>query len=178
MFFFQRFRRSMSNKNRLGQKFKIPVAYVFLYDHFASVHAFWCKSDKNPRTSSRKCVKMPNFDLLFDLCDLDLDHMTLSFAPGRSVTQYQYILQVSWKSDDGKGAKRVWRLDVRTSVQLITYIHKIWNVASNQESINLVYPNSKNQFRNESQMCARPGNVLKHLLPLENPLIMDETHKY
>ena len=114
--FFQRFRRSKSNKNRLGQKFKIPVAYVFLYDHFASFHPFWWKSDESPRTSSRKCVKMPNFDLLFDLCDLDLGHMTLSFAPGRSVTQYQYILQVSRKSDDGKGAKRVWRTDGRPDV--------------------------------------------------------------
>ena len=110
--FFQRFRRSKSNKNRLGQKFKIPVAYVFLYDHFAHIHSFWYKSDESPRTSSQKCVKMPNFDLLFDLCDLDLGHMTLSFAPGRSVTQYQYILQVSRKSDDGKGAKRVSRTDV------------------------------------------------------------------
>ena len=114
--FFQRFRRSKSNKNRLGQKFKIPVAYVFLYDHFASVHPFWWKSDESPRTSSRKCVKMPHFDLLFDLCDLDLGHMTLSFAPGRSVTQYQYSLQVSRKSDDGKGAKRVWRTDGRPDV--------------------------------------------------------------
>ena len=111
---FQRFRCSKSIKNRLGQKFKIPVAYVFLCDHFAHAHPFWCKSDESPRTSSRKCVKMPHFDLLFDLCDLDLGHMTLSFAPGRSVTQYQYSLQVSRKSDDGKGAKRVWQTDRQT----------------------------------------------------------------
>ena len=121
--FFQRFRRSMSNKNRLGQKFKIPVAYVFLYDHFASVHPFWWKSDESPRTSSRKCVKMPHFDLLFDLCDLDLGHMTLSFAPGRSITQYQYSLQVSRKSDDGKGAKRVWRTDGRPDGRTDKTVH-------------------------------------------------------
>ena len=121
--FFQPFRSSESNRNRLGQKFKIPVAYVFLYDHFASVHAFWCKSDENPRTSSRKCVKMPNFDLLFDLCDLDLGHMTLSFAPGRSITQYQYILQVSRKSDDGKGAKRVSRTSGRPDGRTRQFIY-------------------------------------------------------
>ena len=50
---------------------------------------------------------MLNFDLLFDLYGLDLGHVTLSFVPGRSVTQYQYSLQVSRKSDDGKGAKGV-----------------------------------------------------------------------
>ena len=111
--FFSTFLTSKSNKNRFGQKFKISVAYVFLCDHFAHAHPFWCKSDESPRTSSRKCVKMPHFDLLFDLCDLDLGRMTLSFVPGRSVTQYQYSLKVSRKSDDGKGAKRVWRTDGR-----------------------------------------------------------------
>ena len=110
--FFQRFRRSKSNKNRLGQKFKIPVAYVFLYDHFAYVHPFWWESDKNPRTSLQKCVKILHFDLLFDL---DLDHVTLSFMPGRSITQNQYSLKVLQKSDDGKGAKRVWQSDGRRS---------------------------------------------------------------
>ena len=112
--FFQRFQRSKSNKNRLGQKFKIPVAYVFLCDHFAHVHPFWCKSDESPRTSSQKCVKMPHFDLLFDLCDLDLGHVTLSFAPGRSVTQNQYSLKVSRKSDNGKGVKSLWQTDRQT----------------------------------------------------------------
>ena len=148
MFFFQPFRRSKSNKNRLGQKFKIPVAYVFLYDHFASVHSFWCKSDESPRTSSRKCVKMPHFDLLFDLCDLDLGHMTLSFAPGRSVTPYQYILQVSRKSDDGKGAKRV-------SQQTDIYYALIIKPYKFYYNILIISVHAG------SAVC-NPGNLLKH----------------
>ena len=102
--------------------------------------------------------------------DLELCARTLRY----SIPIYPAsFAKIGWWERGEKGVT-----DRRTSVQLITYIHKRWNVASNQESINSVYPNSKNQFRNESQMCARPGNVLKHLLPLENPLIMDETHKY
>ena len=51
-------------------------------------------------------------------------------------------------------------------------------MVSNQESINSAHSNGKSQSRNESQVVCKAGKRFEHLLLQENPLIMDETHKY
>ena len=109
--FFHFFLRLTPRKNWLGQKFKIPKTYVFWYNNSAHFPQFWWWLYENPRRSSRKCAKYANFEHSADPCDLDLGWTTKTILPGSYFYQYQYILNVSRKSDNGKGVKRVWRTD-------------------------------------------------------------------